>query len=235
MSKSNENLYQKMLNVYEKLSVVVKNATIDITATRSYTAVTHDAVTNALRPFLVEQRIIMRPTQKSCVITQIEKDDQYKPGIKKIEYRADVTALVEFINVDNPSEIFISEATAYALDSGDKSVGKAYSMAIKMILLKSFMLESKDEEEARPTEAGSKYTENKQQKIDTNKAIENSKKESQTNLKDHMLEKGYQKGKSLSSLTEADCENYLSFFKTDSKERALVDKWYNHLKSKQNS
>lgn len=153
------NLYERIIQVYLEVTSVTKDAEVGVSATNSYSAVTHDAVTKALHLPIARAGIVIKPTQKSCVISTVEKPDKYKPDVKNVSYRADVTAEIEFINSKNPSEIMVSSASAYAFDNADKAVGKAYSMAIKMILLKTFMLESLDEEEARPTEENTTYKE----------------------------------------------------------------------------
>lgn len=152
-----KNLFQKILTVYQEVTSVMKDAEIAITKDRSYEAVTHDAVTAALHMPLAINGIFPKPTQKSCVITTFEKEKEWNGKVEKsTQYRADVTAEVTYINADNPTETFTSEATAYAFDTSDKAVGKAYSMAIKMIHMKTFMLESLDREEER-VEEGATY------------------------------------------------------------------------------
>jgi hypothetical protein len=67
-------------------------------------------------------------------------------------YLVKVWASVTFINSDDRSDQFQTQCFAYAIDSGDKATGKAYSMAIKYCYLKTFMLESLDDEESRDWE-----------------------------------------------------------------------------------
>lgn len=153
-----KNLFQKILLVYSKVKTVYKDA--EITAGKgSYSVVTHDSVTRLLHDPISESGIVPFPNQKSCSIVPIEKITEYNGKEQRsLIYRADVHAEVKFINADDPSQFIISEAHAYAFDNSDKAVGKAYSMALKMIYLKVFMLESQDEEEARTVEPNSTYT-----------------------------------------------------------------------------
>lgn len=152
-----KNLYQKILLVYSKVKTVYKDA--EITAGKgSYSVVTHDSVTRLLHDPISESGIVPFPNQKACSIIPIEKITEYNGKEQRsLIYRADVHAEVKFINADDPSQFIISEAHAYAFDNSDKAVGKAYSMALKMIYLKVFMLESQDEEEARTVEPNSTY------------------------------------------------------------------------------
>ena len=155
MNKTENNLYQRILSVYKKVTSVIKEAEIE-QGNNSYQVVTHDTVTKALHIPVAEAGIVCWPTMKSCVVTSFEKEKEYQ-GKKQIQtwYRADVVAQVKFINADNPQDVLESEIHSYAFDTSDKAIGKAYSMAIKNIYLKTFMLESLDQEEARPLEDGS--------------------------------------------------------------------------------
>jgi hypothetical protein len=152
------NIFQKILLVYSSVKTVYKDA--EITAGKSsYSVVTHDSVTRLLHDPISQAGIVPFPNQKSCSVVPFEKIIEYN-GQKQssIVYRADVHAEVRFVNADNPSEVVISEAHAYAFDNSDKAIGKAYSMALKMIYLKVFMLESQDDEESRAVEPGSTYS-----------------------------------------------------------------------------
>lgn len=214
-----KNIYQKIIKVYNEVESVQKNAEVSVTQNSSYMAVTHDAVTKALHKPLAKAGIVIRPTQKSCVISTHEKQDKYKPELKNIIYRADVVASIDFINAENPTEILTSEATAYALDSGDKAVSKAYSMAIKMILLKTFMLESMDEEEARPTEPDSSY---KEKPISQKAALNGMKTEFKKDP--FYFESGTHKGQKFSEVVPEDFDSY--FNKLDSlveKNKSVLD------------
>jgi hypothetical protein len=152
--KNNElNLYQKINEVMKKVESVNKGATIEMGKGRTYTAVNHDDVTSLLHKPLADIGIVAMPDMCEVALELVEKEVEYQGKIsKKNDYLIKVWASVEFINSDKPDERIKTRAFSYALDSGDKATGKAYSMAIKYAYLKTFMLESCDEEESRDYE-----------------------------------------------------------------------------------
>jgi hypothetical protein len=102
---------------------------------------------------LAECGIVCVPTMYSCCVSEFERTKEWQGKVTSTKwYRADVEAVIKFINAEKPDECFESKAMAYAFDTSDKAIGKAYSMAVKSIYLKTFMLESTDEEEERVLE-----------------------------------------------------------------------------------
>lgn len=147
------NLYQKINEIMKKIDGIEKGARVKLSESRSYTAVTHDDVTALLHKPLADMGIVVIPNIESVDVDMNEKEKEYNGKTTvSIEYMVKVNCSVEFVNADKPDERFKSHSFSYALDSGDKAVGKAYSMAIKYIYLKTFMLESYDEEESRDHE-----------------------------------------------------------------------------------
>jgi hypothetical protein len=59
--------------------------------------------------------------------------------------------------MDNPADRFTSEGFGYGTDNSDKGVGKSFSYAVKYALLKTFMIESGDDEEDRQPEEKPEY------------------------------------------------------------------------------
>jgi hypothetical protein len=152
--KTNEmNLYQKINEIMKKIDGIEKGTTVQLNQSRSYTAVSHDDVTALLHKPLADMGIVVIPNIESVDVAMNEKEKEYQGKTTvSIEYLVKVNCSIEFVNADKPDERFKSHSFSYALDSGDKAVGKAYSMAIKYIYLKTFMLESYDEEESREHE-----------------------------------------------------------------------------------
>lgn len=144
---SNLNLFQKLNLIQKEVTTVYKNAKIKVSDFNSYSAVNHDDVTALLHLPIANAGIFIKTSVIEKQITSFEFKD--KSGYNKINYRADATVELTFINSDNPIEQFAVLSHAYAFDSGDKAVGKAVSMAVKNALLKNFMLESQDNEEER--------------------------------------------------------------------------------------
>lgn len=140
------NLYQKICIIMQKVSTVYKDSKVQTGQNSSYKAVSHDAVAALLHPYLAEQGIIVRPSVISRTLECAKVTNQYG---EKDQFRTHLVVDVAFINADNPNERESVIMDGYALDSQDKGPGKALSYAVKYALLKMFVLESSDEEEAR--------------------------------------------------------------------------------------
>lgn len=163
--KEKLSLTEKMLLVYGKVKSIHKTGKIGLDKNdkdKGYKVVTHDEVTRVLHEAFAEVGIVCLPSQKSCIISEYQSVTTWNgKDTVKTGYKAEVTIEYTFINASDPKDTLTSVATAFAMDPSDKAIGKAYSMAVKMILLKTFMLESTDEEEARTTEEGTSYNETK--------------------------------------------------------------------------
>lgn len=159
-----KNIYQRLIEVQKKVTSVTKNETVKMSEKdKGYKAVTHDDVAAVLHTPLAEAGIVLLPTVTSHTISdfEVQKYDNYnKREYKQKWYRTDLSISVKWINADNPEDFIESSGSAYALDTSDKSFAKAYSLALKIILLKVHLLESRDEEEQRPFDQDPK-TENK--------------------------------------------------------------------------
>lgn len=116
-------------------------------------AVSHDDVTALLHDPIAEAGIVAFPNMESAELELFEVIKDYQ-GNKTVstQYRVKVWVSVTFYDSDKPEISITTKCFSYAIDSGDKATGKAYSMAIKYCYLKTFMLESSDDEESRDNE-----------------------------------------------------------------------------------
>lgn len=148
-----KNLFQKINEVMKEVKSVHKGSTVKINEKASYSAVSHDDVTALLHDPIARVGIVAMPRMESCELEIVEQTKNYQGQVTfSKNYLVKVWASVTFFNSDNMTEQFQTQCFAYALDSGDKATGKAYSMAIKYCYLKTFMLESLDDEESRDFE-----------------------------------------------------------------------------------
>lgn len=144
-----KNIYQRMVDVQKAVTTVFKNETVKMSDNdKGYKAVTHDDVAAALHLPLAEHGVFMFPDIVEYKTDSFEKMNQWNKLVTW--YRTDIKIKVKWINVDNPSDFIEGTSAAFALDTSDKSFAKAYSLALKIILLKVHLLESKDNEEQRP-------------------------------------------------------------------------------------
>lgn len=135
------NIYQRINAVQRAIGYIQKDRSVS-TGGGSYKAVSHDAVIALLRPHLIEHGIV--------VTTSLFGDQEFDlplEGSKQRLFRAEFR--VSFINVDEPADRFVVIVPAHALDNGDKAPGKAISYATKYALLKTFALETGEDEESR--------------------------------------------------------------------------------------
>ena len=138
---------QRINEVMSEVKTVLKDARISVGG-NSYEVVTHDMVTSLLHDPMARAGITITIRVKEFELTPREYMDAY--GKAKREYMAKSMLDVFFTNSDDSQDFMLVQVPSYAFDQGDKAVGKMLSMGQKYALLKTFMLESVDEEEARP-------------------------------------------------------------------------------------
>lgn len=147
--ENKKNIYQRMVEVQKKVQTVFKNETVKMNENdKGYKAVTHDDVAAALHLPLAECGVFMLPEIQEYQNSTFDKQNKY--GNVTTWYRTDLKIKVKWINVDKPEEFIESHGASFALDTSDKSFAKAYSLALKIVLLKVHLLESRDNEEQRP-------------------------------------------------------------------------------------
>lgn len=146
---SEKNIYQRMIEVQKLVKTIQKNETVKMFENdKGYKAVTHDDVASALHLPLAECGIFMLPDVEKYTVSTFEKLNNYNKMVTW--YRTDLDISVKWINADKPDDFITSRGAAFALDTSDKSFAKAYSLALKIVLLKVHLLESRDGEESRP-------------------------------------------------------------------------------------
>jgi ERF superfamily len=136
-----KNIFQRINAVQAEIGYIQKDRSVS-TGGGSYKAVSHDTVTALLRPHLVKHGIAVLTS-----LAATPEFDQKEEGSKQRLFRAEF--VVSFVNVDNPSDRLMVTLPAHAMDNSDKSCGKAISYATKYALLKTFLLETGEDEESR--------------------------------------------------------------------------------------
>jgi hypothetical protein len=140
------------MNIYQRINAVmakVKYVQHDVTVSGggSYKATSHDMVLAVLRPEMVANGIVTRVEFVEGKITQFR---DLKEDIKMHMYEA--SYIVDFVNMDDPQDFMRTCVPAHAADNGDKAPGKATSYAVKYAMLKTFGLETGENEESRIAE-----------------------------------------------------------------------------------
>jgi len=132
------NIHQRLDKIREAVPYLQYDKTVRIKtksgSTFEYQAVTHDAVTAAVREHFLEFGVSFIPRLTA----------HSEQGSRTC---ADVT--VTFYCSDKPEDYVEVPVYAFGDDGGDKGPGKALSYATKYALLKVLMLETGDSEESR--------------------------------------------------------------------------------------
>lgn len=140
------NIYQRINKVMQEVPYLQKDTSVGF-GNNEYSALSHDYVAMKLNPILVKYGIVVIPSVKKV------ETSNYKVitnrGSEVDRYQVNLTCSVSFINSDRPEERFSVESFAMGFDNQDKAPGKAYSMAVKYALLKTFVITSGDQEEQR--------------------------------------------------------------------------------------
>lgn len=140
------NIMQRVLWVRDRVVRLGKDSQVN----NQYKAISHDKVTAFIRPKMVQAGIFSYVT---CIKSKdAETGAVNDKGRRIVQHRA--TFKIYFINAYNSDDWFAVKQTAYADDYGDKAPGKASSYAMKYALLKTFMIETGEEDEERVADGG---------------------------------------------------------------------------------
>jgi len=134
------NIHQRINWVRSQVSYVQKTKVV-----QGYKAVTHDEVTAMIRPHLIKAGITIQQGYTSS--TFVDTNQTTKSGTPISLYTGKY--VVSLINIDNPEDRVCIHVEAQALDHGDKAPGKAMSYAKKYVYLKTFDIETGEDEESR--------------------------------------------------------------------------------------
>jgi len=135
------NVMERILWVRDRVTRLGKDASVG----GQYKAITHDKVTAFIRPKMVQAGIFSFMT--SVEATDAETGMVGKTGRKVMQHRA--VFEIRFVNAEDATDFVIVRQVAYADDQGDKAPGKAASYAMKYALLKTFMIETGEDDEER--------------------------------------------------------------------------------------
>jgi hypothetical protein len=136
------NIYQRINEVRKQVAYIQKDKQVK---GQGYMAVTHDAVTSALREHLIVTGIVIVPSLVSSQVVPTGTTTSSGVPIVRLETQFDVA----FVNMDDPEDKVIVRMESHALDQGDKAPGKATSYATKYAMLKLFSIETGEQEEER--------------------------------------------------------------------------------------
>lgn len=136
------NIFQRLNEVRKAVAYLQKDKQVQ---GKGYMAITHDAVTAAVREHLITHGVMLIPSLVRSAM--INTGTTTAKGIPFMRY--DATYKLSFVNCDEPTDRVEMEIEAHALDDGDKAPGKAMSYATKYAYLKLLSIETGENEEAR--------------------------------------------------------------------------------------
>jgi hypothetical protein len=168
------NLHQRLNEVRKHNAYIKKDKRVD---GGGYMAVTHDAVTAALRDDLVKQGVLVIPSLVPGTAHSVDTGTKTAKGVPFIRVEAEYD--VAFVNVDDPKDREVMRLVGHAIDQGDKAPGKLVSYIVKAALLKVFSIESGEDDESRnPDREGDTLPEEDEKKFGAEiDAIKDSAKE----------------------------------------------------------
>lgn len=140
------NIYQRLNEIKKEVDYIRKDKRVE-----SYMAVTHDAVTAETRPFFIKHGVMIVPRELESAF----KDTGAVSAKGTPSMRFEAKYRIDFVNIDEPTEVASVEFSSHALDFGDKAPGKAHSYAMKYAILKVLQIETGESEEGREVEAKS--------------------------------------------------------------------------------
>lgn len=141
------NIYQRLIKVGQEVDYIKKDSTISMGGSSSYTAVSHDQVSEKIRRVLFKNGVMPIASLSSVNYDSFSYVDRY--GNNKKMYTCEVLVNVKMVNSEDPTDLIEVSSSSFSMDSGDKSFGKAMSMAVKYAILKLFMIPTGDKEEER--------------------------------------------------------------------------------------
>lgn len=136
MTTKTPNIYQRINKVMQEVSYLKKDLKV-----QGYSAVSHDAVTATLRESMIKNGIVMTVSQERGVLAERENNAKMR--------LYDGAYTVKLTNIDDKDDCIAMNVNAQAYDNSDKAPGKAMSYATKYALLKTFMIETGENEESR--------------------------------------------------------------------------------------
>lgn len=134
------NLLQRISAIQGAVTTVEKGANVN----DQYDAVTHDDVTKMLRPLMVKYGVVSFIRLKSSEMIDL--------GVKwksRQLYQLRAKFVITYVNVDDPDDCVAIPVEAHADDAGDKGPGKVLSYAQKYADLKTFRINTGEDDEQR--------------------------------------------------------------------------------------
>ena len=150
----NKNIYQRMLAATAEINKVAKNLKVEITKTKSYSAVSEADVLEAVKPIEEKHGIYSYPVSRKIVETNVftttRTNDYGTNEINNLFMRLET--VYRFVNIDKPDEFIDITTYGDGVDTQDKAPGKAMTYADKYALLKAYKIQTGEDPDAKGSE-----------------------------------------------------------------------------------
>jgi hypothetical protein len=129
-------------NIYQRVNAVMNDCNyLQKKAAQQGKGIKYDEVIAMLREHLINHGVVMTFNQSSMeLLGGVE-------GTKQKVYQGSYA--MTLTNMDKPDQTINHTVFAQGMDGGDKAPGKAFTYAVKMMLVKGFAIETGEDEESR--------------------------------------------------------------------------------------
>jgi len=136
---SEKNIYQRINAVMNLCEYVQKSGAAQ------GKGVKYDEVIPMIRGHMISEGIAIVVRQLNMeTVSEVKNQKVYQGHFE-----------MDLVNIDKPEDKVTHSTFAQGMDGGDKGPGKANTYAVKVMLVKAFMIESGDDEESRSEQAAS--------------------------------------------------------------------------------
>ena len=130
------------MNIYQRVNAVMRDCDyLQKKDAQQGKGIKYDEVIAMLRKHLIKHGVVMTFNQSS--LQMLAGVEGTKQKVYQGQYKMTLT------NVDKPGETIEHTTFAHGMDGGDKAPGKAFTYAVKMMLVKGFAIETGEDEESR--------------------------------------------------------------------------------------
>ncbi len=154
--KAKANVYEKIANIQQSIHTVIKGGFNDF---HKYKFARERDVVAEIKPMLGREGL--------CITHTLVEDVEVPHGKTQKgdeKYLTKLTILFRITNVKDKDDFVECRAIGYGQDGEDKGAPKAYTMALKYFLSKTFLVETGDDVENDKNKKGAAATEDKFEK-----------------------------------------------------------------------
>jgi hypothetical protein len=135
------NLFERMLHIMAEVNYLKKDTEVGY-GRSSFKGISHDKVAATLRPLFVKYGVM-----PITGVANHERVDSWEGSTGSKWTNVEASVQVTFVNIHDSKDTVTVQGFGAGIDNSDKGPGKAVSYAVKMIMLKQFLIETGEAEE----------------------------------------------------------------------------------------